>query len=218
MADEQPLPDTGPVQAALADLAERLPGLAYHPGATGHSPTPYVSGVLADGTASVLEIQRSDRWHERAVVVRLAAGPYGAWSKPPVPDPDHQEGGLTFLPERAEPPADGMMVDYPEAQAALHQLWLDAKPTEAALRGLEGLAIMVRPDAVVAHLRTAAVTVDRLETLVRHLPDVAVAARVHDAEWRETVLPARDHWLYPLVVLAAVGAIGLIILALQILL
>lgn len=214
MVDPHPTPDVEPVQRALAEVAERVPGLTFHPGASGHRPTPYVDGVLAstsEAPGTELWIERSDRWHERAVVVRLAAGPYGAWSKPPVPDPDHQEGGLTFLPEHEVPPVDGMLLEFPETQAALHRLWLEAKPTEPELRGLDGLAIMVRPDAVVAHLRTPAVTADRLEALIHHLPDVAVAARVHDPEWQETVLPERDRYLYPLAVVVAVLLLGAVI-------
>ena len=85
--------DTGPqgatVQAALEELARRVPGLTYHEGARGHGLHPYLSGIVGGEGGARLEVLRSVRWHEDGVALKLAAGPFGVWAKPLLPDVDH---------------------------------------------------------------------------------------------------------------------------------
>ncbi|MDQ2826360.1 MAG: hypothetical protein M3Y04_05300 [Actinomycetota bacterium] len=199
------------VQEACAELAERFPGLTVHQGAAGHLRAPYVSGTLASAEAPPVEIRRSIHWDGEAVVVRVAGGPYGAWAKPLIPDPEDQEGGLTFVPDHRDPPPNGLLYGLPAAQSDLHDLWQVAHWQDDDGATHDGLIIQVRPDGVVGHLRIASVTADTLETLVRCLPEVATGAESHDPDWRETVRPHRDTILYPAIVIVA-GIAALLIL------
>ncbi len=192
-------------------MAERFPDLTVHQGASGHLRAPYVSGTLAFAAAAPVEVRRSVHWDGAAVVVRVAGGPFGAWAKPSVPDPEDQEGGLTFVPDHREAPTNGLLYGHPGAQSDLHDLWQAAHWQDDDGQTHDGLIIQVRPDGVLGHLRTASVTVDHLDTLVRTLPDVATGAKTHDPDWRETVRPARDSILYPAIVVIA-GIVALVIL------
>lgn len=182
--------------AACAELAARIDGLHHHPDATGRVRSPYLSGeVAADGAVHV-DVLRSDRWHGDGTVVRVAGGPYGPWAKPPRPDPDRQEGGLTFLPEHEVPQPGDLLTEFVESHTALNELWCRSRTKDADGDTREGLVVMVRPDGVVGHLRDQFVDADALELLIRCLPDVAEAAQVHDPDWRETVRPPRDQFLW----------------------
>lgn len=211
MAVLHPRSDLPEFRGTCAELAERVPGLVVHRQATGAIRSPYVSGTLTEAAGVPVEVLRSVLWHGNGVVVRVAGGLYGAWAKPLVPDPDRQEGGLIFVPDHREPPAGGMLDELPVPQAALHDLWVATKWVADDGTRSEGLVIMVRPDGVVGHLHGPAVSVDALETLVRHLPDVALAAKTHDPDWRVTVHPARDRFLWPGAVVAA-GIVALVLL------
>lgn len=208
MAADDPTPDALEVQRAIEDLSARVAGLTYAPGADG-TRRPYVSGVLAELGGETVEVLASSHWHHHGVTVRLGAGPFGGWSKPRVPDPDHQEGGLTFVPIQRVAQPDGMLAAHPEAQAALNELWVGSRPDHDGER-LDGLVIVLRPDSVVAHLRTSAVTADALECLLLHLPAVAAAATAHDDEWRETVRPWRDSVIWPAAWVALVVVLGIL--------
>jgi len=206
MAPDDPTPDQPEVQRAMEEMAGRFASLTFHPDADGVR-HPYVTGTLP-GSSAPVEILRSSRWRHRAIAIHLGSGPFGPWAKPRVPDPDHQEGGLTFLPNHEVPEPDGFLAPFPEAQSFLHELWLNAKPEASAEHRPDGLAIVMRPDAVMAHLRTPAVTPDHLECLLQHLPAVSDAARAHDRGWSETVHPSRDRWLWPALWVTLVVALG----------
>ncbi|MGI8757142.1 MAG: hypothetical protein ACR2MB_15075 [Acidimicrobiales bacterium] len=211
MAVLHPRSDHPDFRGTCAELADRVPGLLVRPEATGAIRSPYASGALSGAAGVRVEVLRSVLWHGNGVVVRVAGGLYGAWAKPLVPDPDRQEGGLIFVPDHREPPAGGMLDGLPVAQAALHDLWEATKWVADDATTSDGLVIMVRPDGVVGHLHGPAVTVEALEVLVRHLPDVALAAKTHDPDWRETVHPPRDRFLWPAAVIAA-GIVALVLL------
>jgi hypothetical protein len=198
------------VQRALAELAGRVPGLTYHEGARGHGSHPYVSGTVGDPPAR-LEILRSVRWHEDGIAIRLAAGPFGVWSKPVLPDVDHQEGGLTFLPDQRHPAPTGMLASEPEAQSALHDLWVGSRWTDEAGRTHDGLSLLVRPNAVVAHVHSHVVTADVVKTLVDHLPAMARSAHAHDDEWSRTDPLPPDQWVWPAIYILAVLLMGLLL-------
>lgn len=208
MAADDPTPDAIEVQRAIEELTDRVPGLSYLPGADG-TRKPYASGSLSGAGGESVELLASSHWHHHGVTVRLGAGPFGGWSKPRVPDPDHQEGGLTFVPIQRNAQPDGMLAGYPEAQAALNELWVTSRPENEGER-LHGLVIVLRPDSVVAHLRTSAVTADALECLLLHLPAVAAAATAHDDEWRETVHPWRDSIIWPAAWVTLVVVLGIL--------
>jgi hypothetical protein len=208
--------DKGPqgatVQGALAELARRVPGLTHHEGARGHGTHPYVSGTV-DDDGSHLDILRSVRWHEDGICLRLTAGPFGVWSKPVLPDVDHQEGGLTFLPDHRDPRPEGMLAGEPEAQAALHDLWVESRWTDPEGRTHDGLALLVRPNAVVAHVHSHEVTADVLETLVHAMPAMARSAHAHDDEWSRTDPVTPDQWVWPAIYVLIVIIMGLLLYA-----
>ncbi len=200
-------PQAPAVQDVLVELATRVPGLVHHPGARGQGRHPYASGPVAGTGDKPLEICRSVRWHGHGLALWFPAGPFGAWAKPILPDVDQQEGGLVFLPDTPTVHEGGLLTDHPEAQADLHRLWLSARWEDDAERAHDGLALLVRPDAVVAHLHTSSVSLEALESLVRHLPAIAEAAAAHDAEWSETVHPAVDSILWPALWVVAVSIV-----------
>ncbi|MCU1355462.1 MAG: hypothetical protein JWM89_880 [Acidimicrobiales bacterium] len=209
-------PTSPAVREAFTDLSRRLPGLTVHEGARGHGHRPYASGsVSLGGDPPVhVEVLRSVRWHEQGVALWLAAGPFGPWAKPILPDVDHQEGGLTFLPDAREPRPDGLLVDAPQSQATLHDLWIGARWEDDHHRIHDGLAILVRPDAIVAHVHASALSADTLEEVLVCLPDVALAASARDAEWSKPVHPERDQIVWPaawITIVATVVIVGYLI-------
>lgn len=204
-------PHSPEVQAALVELARRMPGLTLHPGARGHGRHPFASGEVPEAGGTHLEVLRSVRWHEKGLALWLAAGPFGPWAKPIRPDVDHQEGGLIFLPDTAAPrPGGGLLVKFPESQRVLHDLWAGSKWEDQHGRVHDGLALLVRPDAIVAHVHASAVTADALEAIVRCLPDLAAAAEAHDAEWSTPIHPPRDQFVWPLLWMGVVAALAVV--------
>ena len=214
MTAAEPRSDHPALRSACTELADRVPGIVAHAGGDGTARAPYASGTLSDPAGGPVELVRTVLWDGDGVVVRVAGGPYGAWAKPGVPDPDHQEGGLTFVPDHADVVPEGMLGERPAAQAALYELWQASTFSADDGSPHDGLVIMVRPDGVIAHLRGPMVDADALEVLVRYLPDVAFGAESHDPDWRETVHPRRDAILWPAtVVLAGIIALVLVYLA-----
>ena len=197
-------------RAACVGLAERLDGLTVHTDGSGALRSPYVSGTLRSAGGAPVEVRRSVLWDGDGLVVSVAGGPFGAWAKPLVPDPDHQEGGLTFMPDHREPPPGGVLAELPSAQAALHDLWASSRWPLGDGSTCDGLVVKIRPDGVVGHLHRPAVTAEALVTLVRFLPDVAMAAGAHDPDWRETVHPPRARILWPAAVVVAVAVVVLL--------
>jgi hypothetical protein len=193
-SSRDPYPDVGPVQEAVQAFAATN-GLTY----TGPR---FVDKVYAEGRTTtaegrLVEVLRSVRFEQKAVCLRVSAGPLGEWAGPPLADADRQIGGMDL--EVAAPSEDPnrLLAGHPQAQA---DLWAF---------GAENVLLWVRPDAVVGHIATPTVTPESLQRLMLALVAIAHVVEERDPHYRATIRPTVR---YDVIIAAAVlGGIALLL-------
>jgi hypothetical protein len=192
---QDPYPDVPQVQDALRAFAATH-GLTY----TGPR---IIDEVFATGRSATaggrhVEVLRSVRFHQKAVCLRVSAGPLGDWARPPLADADRQIGGMTI---DVTAPGDGpnrLLGAYPQAQ---QDLWSF---------GEGNILVWVRPDAVVGHVATPTVSVDSMHRLLAALVNVAQVVEQQNPHYVATVRPTVRYDL--LIAAAVLGGIGLLLL------